>query len=379
MDTLASQEDWEFLTGFLPAEWTTKAHTLGALVRRKKIKDAETLLRVLLIHLIDGKSLRVTSAYAREANLCDVNDVALLKRLRASSEWLRWMACELIKDLKGPRLPGRLARKYRVRLVDGSTVNEPGATGASWRIHYSFSITNLACDTFRVTDSKTGECLQRFSVEKEDLIIGDRAYCKRKGIKHVIKHGGDVLLRYNSGNVPLLTRKGEHWDVIKYLKSLKDGDIGDKDVWIKDPETNHLIKGRFCFARKSKEAAEKTLKKLKKNASRKQRKTKPETLVFAEYVCLFTTLTRYNLKKEEVLLLYRGRWQIELSFKRLKSILGLGCLPKYQEDSCIAWLHGKMFIALLIERIHQEADFFSPWGYPIKHPRWEEIRVTGNR
>jgi len=365
MDTLALQDDWGYLKKFLPSGWETQATTLGALVRKKKFQNAETLLRVLLIHLIDGKSLRATSAYAKEAKLCDVNDVSLLKRLRASSEWFRWISSELIKDLKGPKLPYTIFQKYRVRVVDGSVINEPGATGTDWRIHYSFSIANLACDTFKITDVKTGECLQRFPIEEEDLIIGDRAYCKRIGIKYVLQHGGEVLLRYNSGNVPLLTRNGKPWETIKHLKILKEGQVGDKDVWIKDPESKQLIKGRFCFVKKSKEAAEKAIKKLKKNASKKQRKIKPETLVFAKYVCIFTTLTRHKFKKDEILLMYRGRWQIELAFKRLKSLLGLGCLPKYHEESCIAWLHGKMLIALLIERIHQEADFFSPWGYPI--------------
>ena len=365
MVSLPVQEDWGIIKKFLPNDWDNKALSLGALVRKRKIPNAETLLRVLLIHLVDGKSLRTTAAYAKEAGLCAVNDVALLHRLRASSEWFRWMTVELMKELKGFRLPGKVTKKYRVRLVDGSVINEPGATGSDWRIHYSFSLTGFTCDTFKITSANTGECLQRFPVEKDDLIIGDRAYCKRKGVKHVSMNGGKVLVRYNSGNLPLLSKTGKRWPTIDHLKSLKDGEIGDWDVWIKDPDDDSLIKGRFCVVKKSKEAAEISIKKAKRSASRHQSKIKPETLVFAKYVCLFTTLNRHGFKKEDILLLYRGRWQVELVFKRLKSIMGIGCLPKHQEDSCIAWLHGKMFIALLVERIYQEAEFFSPWGYPI--------------
>jgi len=369
MADLSGQEDWDFLKRFLPDGWTDKAGSLGALVRKRKILDAEVLLRVLLIHLADGKSLRTTSAYAKEAGLCDVNDTAVLNRLRASSVWFRWMSVELLKDLKGSRFSSKLNKRYRIRLVDGSIVNEPGATGADWRIHYSFSLTSLACDTFKITDTRVGECLQRFPIEKDDLIIGDRAYCKRKGVKYVLENGGDVLLRYNSGNLPLLTQKGKPLSLVDHLKSLKDGEVGDLDVWVRDPDNKSLIKGRFCSIKKSKEAVEKSIKQIERTASRKQRKINPETLVFAEYVCVFTTLTRYSFKKNDILQLYRGRWQVELAFKRLKSIAGIGSLPKYHEDSCIAWLQGKMFIALLVERIYQEAEFFSPWGYPVHAPR----------
>lgn len=100
-------------------------------------------------------------------------------------------------------------------------------------------------------------------------------------------------------------------------------------------------------------------------ASKKRRKLRPETLEYAEYVIIFTTVNRHAFKKKDVLTLYRGRWQVELVFKRLKGIVGVGHLPKKDPESCIAWLYGKMLVALLVERLYREADFFSPWGYPI--------------
>ena len=49
----------------------------------------------------------------------------------------------------------------------------------------------------------------------------------------------------------------------------------------------------------------------------------------------------------------------------MKSILGLGELPKRREDSCRAWLHGKLLVALLLERLLDAAEHFSPWGYEL--------------
>ena len=62
----------------------------------------------------------------------------------------------------------------------------------------------------------------------------------------------------------------------------------------------------------------------------------------------------------------RLRWQIELVFKRMKSIMGMGHLPKADPNSSRAWLHGKLFVALLVERMIEAAKSFFPWGYPLE-------------
>jgi len=72
-----------------------------------------------------------------------------------------------------------------------------------------------------------------------------------------------------------------------------------------------------------------------------------------------------SISAASILELYRLRWQIELAFKRLKSIFGLGHLPKKDKQSSQAWLHGKMFVAILTQIITDESQLFSPWGYPL--------------
>lgn len=45
------------------------------------------------------------------------------------------------------------------------------------------------------------------------------------------------------------------------------------------------------------------------------------------------------------------RWQIELVFKRLKSIAQLGHLPKHDDRSSRAWLYGKLLVTLLAQKL----------------------------
>jgi len=69
------------------------------------------------------------------------------------------------------------------------------------------------------------------------------------------------------------------------------------------------------------------------------------------------TSLKEEFSSEQILNLYRLRWQVELVFKRYKSILHLGSMPVKTKASCEAWLHCKMLLALLIEKMLSEGDF----------------------
>ena len=49
-------------------------------------------------------------------------------------------------------------------------------------------------------------------------------------------------------------------------------------------------------------------------------------------------------------------------FKRFKSLAELGHLPKHDEQNARAWLYGKLFVALLVEKLIGHARAVSPWG-----------------
>ncbi len=83
----------------------------------------------------------------------------------------------------------------RVRIIDGTNIQEPGSKGSSWRMHYSIGLPSLHCDEVKITGPQTGESFCLFSVEPGDLLIGDRGYARKKGVHHVVSQGGGVLVR----------------------------------------------------------------------------------------------------------------------------------------------------------------------------------------
>jgi hypothetical protein len=82
-------EDWPLLLSMMPSGWQELARETQALKGLRQDKDVSACLRILLLHLAWGYSLRETGVRAREAQLADLSDVALLKRLRKSKNWLQ--------------------------------------------------------------------------------------------------------------------------------------------------------------------------------------------------------------------------------------------------------------------------------------------------
>jgi hypothetical protein len=358
-------DDWSTLRRFLPAGWAEQAKRLGALRRQRKVASAEQLLRVLLIHLVDGCSLRETVVRARAGGLAKITDVALLKRLRAASEWLRWMAVQLLARRGcGVERPDWLSG-FRVRSVDATVICEPGSTGTDWRLHYSLELFALKSDHFQLTRPDVGESFANFPVAPGDLLIGDRAYGTLNGLEHVKGNGGDFIVRLRNGAFPLYVPGADRRiDLLTRLRRLRIGEIREWAAEARGPEHKPMLL-RICAVKKSREAAEAAIKRARQKASDKQQPVTPQTLEWQRYVVLATAVDSERLSAEQVVQCYRIRWQSEIAFKRLKSIMGLGHLPKVDVESARAWLHGKLLAALLVQTIVDEGRLFSPWGYPL--------------
>lgn len=361
---LQVSKDFEYFKGFLPDGWREKAKELGALRRRRKAPGPEELLRTLLIHLAEGCSLRETAVRAKEGGIMNLSAVAIMDRLRASGEWFRWMSAELM-GAWGARQPKTVfGPKWNVRVVDGTRVKEPGPTGSSWRLHYCIDLPSLACHELVICEQRgKGESFSRFAVEPGDLFVGDRAYGVRPGIFHVTNAGGDVLTRFAISNLPLQTPEGEQFSLLRHLRALRGTRVSQWPVRLEHKKQR--LAGRVCSVKKSPPATKKAQDQVRRQSQKSGTKPKPETLEAAAYTVVFTTVAPEDLSATQVLEMYRGRWQIEIVFKRLKSILGLGHLRKTDQESARAWIQGKLLVAFLIESLIRHGESFFPWGYPL--------------
>jgi hypothetical protein len=358
-------EDWPLLLSMMPSGWQELARETQALKGLRQDKDEGDCLRTLLLHLACGYSLRETAVRARAAKLADLSDVAILKRLRKSKDWLQALCYRLLAEQA--TLSKRM-NKLSLRLVDGTLIQEPGPTGSDWRIHYSLRWPELTCDHFELTAAQgkgTGESLRHFPVQAGEHLLADRGYSNYASVQHVAAHGAAVTVRLNPQAVRLVDAEQKLFALQRKLRTIKKtNEVGCWPIGLTGAAGEVPVEGRLCVLRKSQAAIAKARAKVIRNASSNGRKTQPETLLYCEYVMIFSTAPE-PFTAQEILEIYRLRWQIELVFKRFKQLAQLGHLPKEDEESSKAWLYGKHFVALLTERLIQKAESFSPWGYDV--------------
>src|SRR3954470_5218838 len=367
MDTLhALETQWSYLRSFLPSEseLESSARSSGALLRRRVIRKAETLLRLALVYCC-GMSLRQTSCWAHVQGLGKISQVGVMKGLRRCSGWLG--------QLLGAKLAERAqclqVKGFRLRLVDATTVSAPGSEGTDWRIHLGFDLGRLSIDSVELTGPEGGESLSRFQVGQREVLIGDRGYAHVKGLWCVQQAGGEFLVRLNWQSLPLQTLSGESFDLLQAARGIADTQAAEFAVQTAPRRQTPAMAARLVMLRKSAPATEQARKKILREAKKKGRQVDPRTLEAAAYIFLLTSLPADQLTASEVLELYRFRWQIELAFKRLKSLWDLGSVPAKDPDLARTYLYAKLLMALLVEDLTGEPRSTSPWGFRLRAPK----------
>jgi hypothetical protein len=357
---------WPQLASFLAPEDTVEetAKSFGALKRKRSVKSALELLRLAFAWAFCGMSLRQTTAWAETANIASLSNVALLKRLRSASDWLgHLLGLKLAEKASMPAgVDGRL------RIVDATGVSVPGSKGTDWRVHLCLDLATSTIDHVELTDAKGGESLRRFTLRDGDVLIADRGYAHLSGIAPIANGDGDFIVRVPWATLPMEQRNGESFDLFGFLRGLNEGAAGEAEVQIKASTKRNLpaVPVRLVAVRKTEEAAADTRRKLTKAATKKGRKTDPRTLEAAAYVIVITSLDAQTLSAEQVMNLYRFRWQIEIAFKRLKGLLDLDELPAKDSFLARTFIYTKLLGALLLDEFTQAYVSFSPWGFNLR-------------
>jgi hypothetical protein len=360
LNTSQLDSGWKELVRRLgsPDELEASAKASGALLRRREIKSAEDLLRLVLAYGPCGKSLRETAAWAQTTGLGEMSDVAVLKRLRGCASWLEG----LVGGLLAKRLDGiGLTVGRPVRLVDSTTISERGSDRADWRLHCCYDPRIGRCVDCELTPTSVGEHLRRVKVAPGEIWLGDRNYAKGDGLHHVVQAGADFVVRISWNSLALRTRQGLPFDLAGRLERL--GKAG-RAQWraIAHTPDGKAVPVRILVRRKPPEAIEREIKRITAKAARRgrtRRSGKPDrrSLVAAQYTIVATSLDE---PADQVFELYALRWQIEIAFKRLKSLLHIDRLEARDPDLVRTWILAHIIAALLIEDHAAEALDFPP-------------------
>lgn len=328
----------------LPSELTDLAKECGAFCRGRQIKNVPQLLQVVLLYCGLDFSLRETAGILTLSGTT-ISDQAIKERLDGCRVWLSLVLRKMLPGLP-LEIEGQIGRRWL--LIDGSTVQVPGARGTSYRIHLSWDWVKQEIVEIQITDAKTGESLKLYEIVAGDIVTADRGYCRFEDCHYVLNQAGEIVIRYAAHQLTLVDEEGGKIDLAGQLWET-EGNLYTRRVRMKkDAQERQLY--LHCFRLPPEKAAQARRKK-KAKAKADKRVLRKETLEYAEWTMILTSFEPTEISAAEIGKMYRLRWQIEIVIKRLKSVIEIDKLrSKIKSQLSEVYLLGKSIYALLIAK-----------------------------
>lgn len=368
MHSIASPawQAWSEFSTRLPADLDALARSTKAIqrVRGDGIADGATLLRLCLAHGPGGMSLQETAAWAYAAGLAELTAQSLNERLHRSAGFLAAILHRLLAEQANSQplfWPGR-----QLRIVDGSSLSQPGSKGTDWRLHVVYDLARGGFSHLQVTDRRGAESLLRCEPVAGEVLIADRGYARAGELHACLAQSGphqrDFIVRVGWKALALCDRQGAPFSLIEQMQAMTSDTVPRE--WMvqavvgsgKQPRTVPL---RLLLMPLPPEKAEINRQKLRRRASKHQDNADPRSLIAAGFVVLVTSLPE-DIPAGEIFAAYRLRWQIELAIKWLKSVLHIDELPTRTPGGSLCWLYAHLIMALLSGGIREDFLESSP-------------------
>jgi hypothetical protein len=362
-----ADEQWAAMLQMLPVglDLEATAKETKALVRKREIKTASDLLRLVFAYVVCDWSLRLVGVWCAVLQLAHLSDTAILKRLRHCPAWLGKIIALLLEEdhVQLSQFPD-----VHVRLMDATGASRPGSSGTDWVIHASLDLGRMCLDGVELTDAHGAETMARYPPQANEIRVGDRGYAYAKSMGPVLASGSGLVVRINWQSVPLEHPEGNKVDLIAYLRSISPQQpVVEHSVWMQTPQGRFPL--RLIVAMLPQEAADRARQRIYKACRRKGKTPDARTLFAAGFTMVVSNLAQEPWPAEQVLRLYRLRWQVELLFKRLKSLLHLDHLRAQDPQLAQTYLLGKLLAALLLDRLTCHARRLCPeWFQSLTRP-----------
>jgi len=187
-----------------------------------------------------------------------------------------------------------------------------------------------------------------------ELALFDQGYFKLETLSQIAQEGAFFLTRFL---VKTTVRKAETSDpdpidLENALYHLPE-DTYQFQVMLGGRNGSPEVRCRLICLRVSEKVANERRRKLLKEAHKKGRTPSNTHLALCDWTLLVTNVAETNLPVEMAWRLYSLRWQIELLFKQLKSVLAIHRSQTRKNISRLKCeIYGKLILAVLIHRTH---------------------------
>jgi len=344
------------LLGLSSADLDGTARSEKALVRRRGVRCGSDLLRIAFAYALLHANLQLVGRWAAERGIASISAEALSNRLRGCRSWLGSLLAACLVQRRGVVRQ----QQTRLRLIDATTASRPGSIGTDWRVHISLDLGTMCMDEAELTDAHGGETFSRHESKPGDILVADGGYGHRTGLAKILSSGAAAVVRTNWSNLPLCEPNGEKFLLSTWLDGLGSTDLAEHAALVVTPKASYRV--RLIAGRLTQKDADAARRRSREQARKKKHRIDERTLKAAAFILLVTSLPADSWSAEQILELYRLRWQVELHFKRLKSILHLDELRAQSAGLVQAYLLSKLLAAFIVdELIRRTAE---------RHPDW---------
>lgn len=319
--------------------------------RKRVVKDYEVLLEAAFRMVQKSLSYRRLSLEMSASFHVSMSAMAWKKRLEKFVPLLLKTASAFLDQGTG---------SDATYLIDATEIPVEGGKGYSARIHTCYELNSKTIDQYMISDWHTAETVRNFSkIHANATYIADRAYGKAGEIAYLLEKQANYLFRITPHNLALY-KDGSCRNKLD-LKTLLIGDTLDIHCYIS--YRNSVYRVRIVATQIPDEKCEVVKKRLRRQASRRQHNVSANTILLSQWLILATSLT---LPIEEVTTLYRKRWQIEILFKRAKTLFHFHrlhhCKSGYMFHHSAIWFTLVILASFLLDACSWHSspfDFFS--------------------
>lgn len=350
-----NEEDWQRMLKRLPENWEEQAVRLKAWQRVRKLASVTDLLRALLVYAACGYSFQQLGIWATLVGLGCLSERAWRKRVENAQAWISWLVGALIGSQASPDWLPKMAG--RLLLVDASRLKIPAGSGDDVRIHCAYDLQAGRLAQVEVTDQHGAEGLHHFSLRKGDVVVTDAGYQLGSCVQQEEQQRAFGVHRFSPSLVRLEREDGKKIDLKRLVRHQKYGKISEYKVWVWDAKHQKRFPVRLVISLlPRKQAMAARARKQERLRRKKGAKANLASAWWAGVMLIGTTLPQETWSVQDVVKLYRARWQIELFFKRLKGGLQLHLLPVKLWERASAYVHLCLIVWFLQE---QEAQTLS--------------------
>jgi hypothetical protein len=266
-----------------------------------------------------------------------------------------------IKDSTKFNVDNRLNGHYK------GTGARPGTTKACVCIQYEFDLRSGKILDLNVTEGVRNDAMDaaqtKERINKTDLILRDLGYYNLSILTGFAKAGAFFISRLNTSTLVYDLGQTDSLNFKELYAHMRKHKLTscEKQVLVSKKDQEEL---RLIISIVPEQVYEERIKKVNKYNKVKGWKTSDDYKARCRFNLFITNVSAENISFEEVMLLYRLRWQVELMFKNWKSVCAIHKLQpmRYERFTCL--LFAKLILIVVNLQIIRNLQ-----GYHFKKTR----------